>query len=466
MPILTIDQSQFIKGSSISPNYPTGGFSPESVGIATDLYNENLGLLSPGKTFSESSANITGHIFASTNYYRSAPYYYSINNLGQIFETNVITKAHSLKYAETTKTYTDNSGIIVYGGNLLITSTTDIYKDDFTFNVNGGGWWTYTKGQPALTAGVPHILFEFNNYLFITDGNKIHRTDITNVKNSLLVLPSGWIITDIEIDKDTIYILASFSSNDPSFNTPSKIFTWNGYSINWQGETNLTLPNINAIVKAESGFIVFGGKAIFYFDGYNYQFLRYVTEDPTRESIVSFNGKIYFRNYKDIWVYNTRFKSFTCPYKAIVGADDYISVINIGYAGRLDYFLNTGSSDKFYSASTAASDVTFYSNWYDLGNIYIRKIEIVFGPNDASPTTWGLQSGAAYTFNLYDEKNSVIYSKSLTYANKGNIIKYTDRLNKQINLLKASVNFGHSACSPIKYIKIYYDGAERNTTKQ
>ena len=468
--IISIGANEFIKGASISNYLSNGGFSPESLGFDVGRMDEKIGLLLPGQTLTEYSTNLADNIMASVPYFRNnAFYYYSIGDKGNIYETVAsITVSHTVKHTETghSKAYGNDSGIIIYYGELFISSETDIYKDDLTFTVNDYDWWTTVplnsagQNMPALTSGVPHILFDFGDRLHITNGNLIARWDGTEAVNNALKLPNGWKITDVEINGTDIYITAVYGSQNSSYNLLSKIFVWDGKNTDALREVPFNTPGLNVIVKSETGFLLFAGKSIFFFDGYNYTWIRNMTEGTTREKVVSYKGVIYFVDYGKVWAYNTRFKSFYCPLNPALPANAVITCMNIGFNDQIDLFVDVATAipGKFYRTTTQASGMIFYSNWYEIINTSVEKMEIVFGPTFSEPIGYGLKSGADYTVNIYNFKNEIVHTKNIVYNADYPVCAIDYQLTETLKsspVFRFEIIFNSTTCSPIKLINIY-----------
>ncbi len=455
MKILTIDKTAFLKGMSHSVN-TSSGFSPESVGIEVDRRGDLLGLLYPGRNPIESSANIADNIMASFLYYRnSALYYYSIGDAGKIYETNVITKAHTVKDTDS-KIYDKNSSILVFNGRLKIASQTDIYDDDFAFTVKDNDWWTNTLGKTALTAGVPHKLFDYHGVMMITNGNKIASWDNTTANEAALTLPEGWIITDCLVDGLNIYISASLSKADYAMNTETRIFVWNGVSTDYQREVVLDIPVITAMVKAENGYILFSGRNMFIFDGYSYVWLRYIDQSPTFNQVKAIDGKIYFATFGAIACYNTRLKIFTKPV-SYGDVNNIITCLNIGYFDYIDFWsaVSTSAVGKFFRCTSNNSLSVFFSDIYSVGNIYIRNIEILF----SQP----LPTNASYTLKVLDETSTSI--KEITFNETGKMKLPKSAGDLLVSNFQIYLSFDNTSCVPVQEIRIYYDTADNITTK-
>ncbi len=452
MKILKIDQSNFLKGMSLSDYSGDKGFSPLSKGFEVDR-RSSLGLLTPARALTEYSTNLSGNIIAKTKYKTSGGSfsYYSISSTGKVFETIATTAAHTLKDTITGKTFTAGiSSALVFLNELFITSTDDIYRDDFTFGVKDKTWWTVTKNKTALTAGVPHKLFDFNGKMFILNGNKIASWDGTTAVDAALTLPTGWIITDAAIDNDKIYLTITKNVNDYAWFSETKIIVWNSFStITWDREVNVFTPAISAIVKADQGFIFWASRDMYFFDGYNYQWIRYVESSPNFNQVETFGGNVYFVASNGVASYNTRLKIYTHPlYYA-----NTILAIGICYLDYIDIFTDTAKMYRGTTNSYAGS--TFISNWYDLTNSRIRKI--VYGFSSV------LATNSSYSINILDETTAPIYTNTISKSLDGaKTLVVRNNLNIKLSLAQLQITFSNAANSPLRFIHIYYEPSEQN----
>lgn len=457
MQILTINQNNFLKGMSLSDYSGDKGFSPLSKGFEVDRSSQ-LGLLLPGRGLTDYSTSLSGNIMTVTKYNGTgtSPFYCLVTDSSKIFETTTSTPAHTLKDTATGKTFSANSSAYFYKNGLYITSSTDIYYDDTTWTIKDKTWWTTTKSKSALTSGVPHKIFEFNGVMYILNGNVIASWNGTTATDAAFTLPVGWIITDVEIDNDLIYLTAVKRVIDFNYYTETKIFVWNAISTTtWIREVAVFTPAITAIKKADQGFVFWAGKDMYFFDGYNYQWIRYVAQTPNFNQVVASNGNIYFVTLNGIASYNTRLKIYTHP----ILCADTIYAINDVYLDYIDIFATAVTTPKMYRCSANNySGSVFYSNWYDLGNSRITKI--VYGFSTV------LTTGASYAVNFLDESGSSVYTNTISYALDGAKTLITrNQLDKKLSLFQLKVSFDNAANSPIRFIHIYYEPSENYVSK-
>lgn len=475
--LITIDREIFLSGMALSnyydnatlsnrwnwmayPNYNANpGYSPDSLGIETNYGGADLGLLQTGRVPVEYSNYLQNAIAASCYF---TTYYYSVDYASHIYKTDNSSHIHTVQDTMS-KSTGDYSDIIVYQGKLFVTSNTDIYYTDLAFATKNNTWWTVTQGKTALQTsmsdgsgrGLTHFMFEFNGILYIVDGNMIHTWDGTTATYAYLTLPNNYLITDIEIDNNMIYLAINVN------NIYSKILVWDSITkTTWNSEYVVYAPNISAIVKAEQGFILFANNDLYYFDGNSYQWIRYIGATPSRNMVECLGGNIYFVNSNGIGCYNIRIKSLTQPIYYQYGSA--ISCLNISILGSIDFFAqpfigNGYTNTKFYTCYGLGACNTFYSIFYDVLSANIRRIEVMF----ATP----LNDNADYTLQILDINGTVLHTQEITKTAEGAIIKKNWRIDKKVDVFRVALSFNNSACNAIKHIKVFYDDSERFDNK-
>lgn len=451
MKTITIDQSSFLKGSSLNNNINDKGFSPLSYGFEIDR-GSNLGLLLPGRSLTEYSTGLDGSVVTKAKYKSTTLKYCLVCSNGKIYETDPLSPGtFTLKDTVSGVTFSGNSHAKIYKEGLFVTSETDIYYDDLTYAVKNKNWWTITQGRTALTSGVPHQQFEFGRKLFILNGNKIASWDGSTSKDAAFTLPTGWIITSAEVDNDIIYLTIVKSINDSSVFTETKILVWNGISQeDVLREIPVLTPAISVIKKADTGFVFWAGRGVYYFDGANYSWLRY-SNPQSINSVVGYEGKIYYCD-NGVSCYNSFLKAFSTPIYTSVG----IGAIDIAYIDFIDIF--TSTSKMLRGQTNNAYSQTFYSNTYDITSAIIRKIELAL----SSP----LATNSQYTIRLYDETGNVASTQTISKAVDGaKSVIFRNNLSVKLNTLKLANTFDNAANTPIRYIKVYYDQSENYVGK-
>lgn len=458
-PTIIIDKKNFLRGMSSSDHVADAGFSPKSLGIEVGALNgtaPSYGLLLPGRTGAEYSTNLADTVVASCLYFASSVVnYFSVGDAGKLYRTNITNNAHTLLATESAKTYDANSDIIVYNGEIFITSTTDITKSNLAGSVVDNVWWTSTKSKTALTAGVPHILFNYQGNLYITDGNKIHLWDGSTATEAKLTLPTGWIITSAVIHRNEIYFGASFGTNNYAQKTPTNFFIWDGYSPNWNREMVVYCNNIDAAVSAPDGLYFFSEGFLYKTDGYSYVPMKYILSVSRNwKQVCVKDGVIYFKTYQGVGAYNPRLNSLYHP--LYLASQDNIRVINISFVSYIDIFV---SSNKYYRYDTNSDVKTFYSNLYDFAApVFVRAVEVIFSEK--------MSANNEYKLYLYDEAGTAAFEQTISHTADGALIKFHKKnLSVYLNYLQVALEFKHSSCKSIRAIKIYAEAAERNNSK-
>src|ERR1035437_1277087 len=150
MNVITINQSDFLKGMSLTDFYNNGGFSPNSKGFEVDR-STNLGILMPGRGLTDYSVGssgdtLGGNVLCSVNYYLSGvgPVYFLGTSTGKLYQSTISPVVHTLKDTVTSDSF---SSLYAYKNELFGLLGNNIYHDDLTWGVKDTTWWTVTKGK-------------------------------------------------------------------------------------------------------------------------------------------------------------------------------------------------------------------------------------------------------------------------------------------------------------------------------
>lgn len=450
MQTITIDYRNFLAGESESNYNPNKGFSPSSYGIET-VKNRYRGLLLAGRSGIEYKTNIADTIYATVQY--NSTKFYSIGSAGKIYETQTgATPTHTVKATESVKSYAYASTYaLVYGGELFFTSTVNITKCDLPVTTADDDWWTAVAGGDALTDCIPHKLFEFQGVMYITNGNKLCSWDGSSHNDAALTLPDGWVIVDVEIINNQIYLGAC----NPSWNaTPAKtkLFIWDGYSSQWIDEKPLTLTSLSAIRQLGGILFLFSSNTMFYFNGNDAEYINYVGGAIYPKKIYTSDGQMLFPGTYGIKCYDLKTKSLSTP----VHCSDYNTLFTCS-GSCVNVFTANGSfyrySDNDYAEGVFRSNTYFFPQ-----TVNIAKIAILFNGN--------LVTDASYTFNLYNEAGEqIVTDKIISYALDEAIHKKTFNVKISVEDFYLTLAMTNAACKAIRWIKIYYEPREGNTTK-
>lgn len=462
MPVITINKNNFLKGESTSNYLDDGGYSPDSGAFDIDKQNSNLGLLIMGRNPQEFSTNLDDFFAASELVDNSGGKYYTVLENRKLVETDIINNTHTVKVSPGAgKTYNQNvSSVLKFAGKLYITSDNDIWEENYsTFAENDYTWWTVTKTKTALTSSVPHILFEFNNVMFVTNGNKVFSFDGTTARDSgsqTLTLDSSWIIRSVMIYGNQIYLACTKGTAGNNENFESRFFVWDGYTANAIREVRLNTRSVS-VVNDLDGLGYFGSASGLYnFDGSTFGLKKYLTPN-NRHCIATVSGLIYFASVNTIYCYSPKRDAI---YKVAV-LPTTIAGIKLGYSNVIHAWTRDLGSNKakFYKVlNNTYAPTSFYSNYYEFDKpAYIRRIEILFADK--------LSSGADYTVYLRDEVDAEIASESITYSSDSAIRKWRYNINKNVDAFRLQLLFNNSANKSVRWIKIYWDTAENSYSK-
>jgi len=454
MPIITIDKRNWIKGQSTTNYLSDGGYSPDSI-IETGRDNDNVGLLTWGRARTEYSTNLADKVHASTIGYRGgSPYRYSIGSGGRLYETDVVNLTHTLKYTESVKTYDQYSSILSFKNQLYITSSSDVWQEGYSFSTNDYDWWTATLSKTALTASVPHILFEFGGYMYITNGNKLWSTDGTTGYDSgsnTLTLTDDWIIYNVLTKGSEIYLFAVFKSLNPQIQVPHKIFVWDGYSENWTREIILSTSYVYSAVHTINGMYFSAISGLYLFDGYSYALVPNVR---TITYMVAKGKDLFYTDGQSIFRYDTLYKS-TYRLGSITSLDPITHIFS-DYIQTLTFFTQGASVSKFYNLSySSTSTPSLYTNYYEFEKpVWLRKIEILF-----SGTT-----PASTSYNLYVRGELDAELQNIPITDVG-IKKWEKKINHQVDKFRLQLYSGYAGNRTPTWIKIYWEPSERSLTR-
>lgn len=456
MPVITIDKRNFFKGQSTSSYTSDGGFSPDST-VEVLRQSSSFPFLTWGRVATEYSTNISDYVYGTTVGYRSGIKRYSISSGGKLYETNPTDNTHTLKYTESVKTYSSGiSNVAVFKNKIYVTSTTDIYRENYSFSENDADWWTATLSKTALTATVPHILFEFNDLLYVTNGNKVWATDGTTgytTGSNTLTLTDDWVINQVLIGNSEIYLFAYFKgySSATLDNVPCKIFIWDGYSESWVREILLSTGIVLSTTVTTTGMFFSSYRSIYNFDGYNY--IPVVTNLNGVEQLTSRRDNIFFSAGAEIYKYNTTYKAtsklVTLSYNVQFLFVDYSDII---HAFAID---QGNTKSRFYQINSNTGITSFYTNFYEFERpVYLRKVEVVFSANTVTNTS--------YSLYIRDELDNELQQIQIT--NVG-IRKFTKIINHQVDACRLQLYSGHADNKFVRWIKLYYEPSERTNIK-
>lgn len=452
MPVITIDKRNFLKGQSTHNNLSDGGFSPDSI-VEVLRESSQFAYLTFGRIKTESSTNIADFARASAIGYRGSSFFrYTIGSGGRLYETDLTTFAHTVKYTESVKTYDSNSSILSYKNKLYITSTTNIYRESYAFTENDNDFWTATLGKTALTTGVPHILFEYNDLLYVTNGNKVWSTDGSvgyETGSNTLTLTDDWVIYNVLANGTDIYLFCAYKNPTNTVNQPNKVFVWDGYSESWIREMTISVGVISGVCMTSTGMYFSAGSSLYKFDGYNYA-LAFINLNGIQK-LVGYKNDIYYTDGgQNVFKYSTVYKA-TCRIASLANTIQFL----FADSSTISCFILDSTTSKFYSLTNNTDTTSFYSNFYDFERpVYLRKIEIVFSATTITNTS--------YTLYIRNELDTELENTSIATVG---IQKYTKTINHHVDSFRLQLLSNHADNKSIKWIKIYYEPSERSNIK-
>lgn len=466
MPILTIDAKDWFRGVSATDELSDGGFSPLSKGI--NLF-ASPGLLLPGPApfdFGSSGLTTKGIFAWSTHHTSVAPGIgrgLGANDLddGKFFTMDDL-GALTLAASDAGHDYKANeSDLIRYGASneQFATSTSNIAKCNFNFSTTDFTWWTVTLGLTGIGGGTPHHFVQYGAILYVSDGRYIHSWDGATGTYNALDLPSGYVITDIRVYQNLIFVAAAkFDSLGGGESTDCRLFTWDGYSASYLDE----FP----IQEKVDTLIVFGGTLfvtthsyIGYFTGSTISPLYPLISDVYKHQFAITNDRLYLLQGADVLCYGNpilprpKFFSFPLKYTGnLVGITSYRS-------GKIVYCSATQSGSwSDVNGSNQAGNV-FYANRLSFGGQV--KIRAVILEHEA------LASGSSMTIAYIDDTQTSRAVGTLDFATLGAITKHRfDVFNKAATLaIQPKITFGAIPNKGIRRIHIWYEPSELKENK-
>ena len=473
---ITIGWEDFIKGISTTDKVSDGGFSPNS-------YNINL-LPQVGEI--SSTASPTEYVSFSGTYTGlcatcpnvdiggvSGKAVRGITTLGD-FYSGTSAGAWTTPVTDSTNTYQSGfSDMVSFNGKYYASSHNAATGDNVcswdgvtTIVVD----WFHTNFSNYLSLNCPHPMLVFNNYLYIADGNKLHRYD------PLSSSPDTYHYAQLAIDSDAVITSLAIDPNSGRMMV--------GYCQVWQNATYPTHSNVGLydgenpakFVKlvpmddiVHTMFSVGGTVYIVYgntlgiWNGAGVTFLRTLASGSFthKQTIMNIGNDIYFHDNGYIYCY-TELKGldkkvFFTFYKNVTG-QNLQTLFNLNNKSLIS-FSNIDGSNLYHlwkldvSAVGSQSQLgLFYSNWYYFPRpVYVRAIDF---------TTDGLlTSGDTMTPSINDDmgNNIAFIPGALTVSNTTQTNRMTTDTNPttcfQFVLTMTSVK-------PFRRATVYYDLAE------
>lgn len=465
MPILTIDAKDFFRGVSTTDELADGGFSPLSKGI--NLF-ASPGLLLPGRAPTDSAGSVsTGGIFAwSTHHTNISPGIgRGVGNNASLdgkFFTLADGGGATLMASDTGRDYKPNETDLIRFGTSneqFSTSQTNIGKSDYEFGVNDFTWWTVTLGKTALGAGVPHHFVQYGSFLYITDGRYLHSWDGATGTYNALDLPDGYVITDITVYNNLIFMAAAkFDPLGGGESINCRIFTWDSISDSFLDEFPVQ-ERIDSLIVFGGTLMVTTQRYIGYFTGSTISPLYPLTTNVYKYQWAITNDRLYLLQDTDVLCYGnpvmSRPKFFSFPLRhtsSLIGITSYRS-------GKIVYSLaSAAGSWSDVNGSDKTGDI-YYGNRIAFGRLV--KIRAVIVESEA------LSSGSDIDLAYINDTATTKTVGSYDFATLGAVLRHQfDLFNHAPTFtFQPKITFTATTNKGIRRIHVWYEATELKPNK-
>lgn len=477
--VIEIGPEDFLKGMTSSPETSDGGFSPETTAVNITSRQESLGILYAPTDITDKSTNLNGNIVATCSDPDSGVgvFKYIVTATGRFISTdssNVLTVRRTSAGAKTYQFPTTD--VVVYKNALYATSTNDITKSTganlaTTFDES---WWDTTMTKSALSTGVPHPMLVFEDYLWIADGNKLHKTDGSTGTEGFLTLIDGLVIQSLAIDPGTGKMLISATDGPNGSDTlprQSKIYVYDGFSSK-PSRAVIVDDMVTEMYPLGGVVFMFYGQNVGYWNGSGITFLRRlanVTLSGTslvyKHRVTNVGKVLYIADGVDLlcfedtlpggkkWYVNQRITaSFNSYLDVIFNAGS--NIIGVGYDSN-------GSTPKFavFDRSTRGTGLlNFYSKKYNFERpIKVRELYIEYAGSVPNGTTMG-------AVTLYNQNLSTVIPDNIANNSGSAAYSVSTKLNPSLSFRKLQLKYSNSGYTSntqgIRRILISYDPVE------
>jgi len=477
--VIEIGPKDFLNGMTSSPETDDGGFSPDTSAVNITSKQSKLGILYAPSDITDKSTSLNGNIVATCPDTDAGlgVFNYIVTSTGRFIYTNsssVLTVARTSAGAKTYQFPTTD--VLVYKNALYATSTTDVTKATganlvTTFDES---WWDTTLALSALTTGVPHPMIVFEDYLWIGNGNQLHRTDGTTGTEGFLTLNTGIVIQSLAVDPSTGKLLISTTEGPNGSNTvnrTNKVYTYDGFS-NKPTRAVIVDDMVTAMYPLGGTIYMFYGQSIGYWNGSGITFLRKlnnVTLSGTslvyKNRVTNIGKTLYIADGIDLlcfeetlpgqkrWYVNQRITaSFNSYLDAIFNAGS--NIVGVGYDSN-------GSTPKFaiFDRSTRSAGLLYFkSKKYNfLRPTQVREIKIEYADSISNNATVGYMT-------LRNENKETVGFPNLTNDSGGARYYLVQKVNSNMKFTSLELqyeNTGHtSVIAGIRRILITIDVVE------
>jgi len=312
-PHFRLDRVDFLKGGNSYENYPDGGIVTSSFGynaftkpgwLSNAPSQGNIVTASlptgVGISFGLGKGTISQKVMAvGVNDSQDGYFYTMSESTGDLTLVGSADTAHDYQLG-----FTDT---VFYKGAFYTTSKDDICYQLYDLTSRDVSWWVTTKGKSSLNSFSPHPQVVYGDIHYIADGRYIHQNDNGTVSTQVLDLGSDWVITEMVVYNNLIYIAA-----EPYYNYSAvshglaKIFTWDGYSDSFIDEYAVN-HRISAMYVFKNVLYVWTAKYMGYFTGSTIKNLYPVSKQIYRSQITETSDSMYFAD-------NTTIVRYGSPY--------------------------------------------------------------------------------------------------------------------------------------------------------
>jgi len=152
-------------------------------------------------------------------------------------------------------TYTGNTGLfsaVSFGQYLLSCDVGYLHQSHLPFNATA----THSSQVGTFTGTATiqnHPIFNEGTYVYIGNGSRLSKYDLTTFTDDVLPLGSGYCITDINGDGNYIILLCKSIHGG----SPDIVYWWDGYSEHWNYKIDLPFTS-ECLGKIDNVLVVFG----------------------------------------------------------------------------------------------------------------------------------------------------------------------------------------------------------------
>lgn len=444
---ITINASDFIRGSSSSDYKPDAGFSPEDKGHNLHVKE---GLLYPQPVATNKGAaedifawaSVEGGIFSNWFALGYGGKFYSLDNDG----------VPTLLQTDGARTYSKfYSNMLYYKAKFYATSTGNIAQLDSAMGTATFNWWT-GLGKTALLNTLAHHMIIFGGTLFISNGYTIASYDGTTSSDSAFTIDTNYYITAMIDYQNKIYIAAMpyYGLARTNANAKLFIFTPSGITTNTYDDSHPLIDAVSAFYVFKGTLLVFTEKYLAYWNGITLTKIKDLSEKVYKQQICQYGDRLYFSEGKNIVCYDGN--SFYYVYHNPNNGEATDNIEGIVFDSN-NLFISTGT--KIYSAdiTTGAGTSYFRSNRFNFGqNVVIRKIVVELAET--------LVSGSSIPITFYDHKQTGNTVGTISYSAGDTFIKEFNNINITTYSLQLRAYFQTNG-KPIKQFTIYYEPSEQ-----